>query len=147
MTIEVGSIRVMHNVEMAHRLTKTPGRCQNIHGHSWKVILTLTGEIDEKGVLVEFGYLKMAFRDFLNTNFDHHLLLNWTDPMFRNVMLEGALLPGATQMEGEPTTENFAKLIYDWAVQELIGKIGNVYSARVEVWETATNCAVYPAEG
>jgi hypothetical protein len=50
-------------------------------------------------------------------------------------------------MKGEPTTENFAKLIYDWALKWIVGKIENVYSARVEVWETATNCAMYPAEG
>ena len=141
MTIEVGSIRVMHNVEMAHRLTKTPGKCENIHGHSWKVILTLTGEIDEKGVIVEFGYLKMAFRDFLDTHFDHHLLLNIHDDLSMSDP------PGTTVMDGEPTTENFARLIYDWALKFLINRIGNVYSARVEVWETATNCAVYPAEG
>lgn len=147
MTIEVGSIRVMHNCEMAHRLTKTPGKCQNIHGHSWKVILTLTGEIDEKGVIVEFGYLKMAFRDFLNTNFDHHLLLNAEDTWASSFPGIQPGLPGTTLMEGEPTTENFAKVIYDWALKWIVGKIENVYSARVEVWETATNCAVYPAEG
>lgn len=129
------TIKIRHNVEMAHRLSQTPGKCSNIHGHSWNVILSLTGPIDEKGIVIEFGDAKRKFRSYLDTEFDHRLLLNSIDE--HRAMQD----VGVKLMNGDPTTENFARLIWEWAT----GVFPNLV-VFVEVWETATNCATYPEE-
>jgi len=129
------SIRVKHNVEMAHRLTETVGKCERIHGHSWDVILEIGGDVDQSGKLggLEFGAVKNIFRSYLDANFDHSLLLNSEDNWARYE------LPGLQTMEGDPTTENFAKVIGKWARSEM----GLSYQYRVIVWETRVNCATW----
>jgi 6-pyruvoyltetrahydropterin/6-carboxytetrahydropterin synthase len=135
---EVQSIRIRHNMEMAHRLVLTPGKCRQIHGHSWKVTLTITGEPSSTtGVLVEFGEAKTAFRGYLDRQFDHQILLNQADPISR------LMLPGQRTILGDPTTENVARMIYEWAE----GQFGPRLRYQVEVWETDVNCATYPAFG
>jgi hypothetical protein len=46
-------LTVKHNIEVAHRLSKTPGKCENIHGHSMIVEFSITGAPDkDTGLLV-----------------------------------------------------------------------------------------------
>lgn len=128
-------IKVRHNFEMGHRLTSDASpKCQRVHGHSWWCTLTVTGEPDKTGMVIEFGKLKKAFRGFLDDNLDHRTLLNPLDPML-------PMVPGAVSMptEVDPTTENIARLIHDWAVEQL----GPRYKYHIELWETQVNCATY----
>jgi len=120
---------------MAHRLTETDGKCQQIHGHSWGVTLEIGGDVDNTGKLggLEFSQAKKQFRGFLDGNFDHKLLLNEGDNWARYK------LPGLQTMEGDPTTENFAKIVGQWARTEF----GLSYQYRTIVWETKTNCATW----
>lgn len=136
------SITVRHNVEMAHRLIETPGKCEAIHGHSWWIDLTLGGYLSPSGLLngIEFGELKQQFRGFLDESFDHHTLLNRQDEWARPLPLEGGrivMLPGLQVMDGDPTTENFAKLIGDWALDNFNGCL----TIGVVVHETSVNSA------
>jgi 6-pyruvoyltetrahydropterin/6-carboxytetrahydropterin synthase len=126
-------IAVKHNIEVAHRLFLTPGKCENIHGHSMWVTLFLDGEIDSDGLLesIEFGTLKQEFRGYLDESFDHHLLLNAEDPWCKTE------LPGLSPFFGDPTTENIARCIFDWANDK------EMPVHHVDVWETAVNMASY----
>jgi len=126
-------IAVKHNVEMAHRLSQTPGKCQQIHGHSWQVILKLRGPVDETGKVLEFGEVKKTFRGYLDATFDHRLLLWLHDPLIKNTGFPERY-PGIQTFETDPTTENFAAHIHEWA---------NIFDLphEVEVWETAVNMA------
>lgn len=127
-------IAVRHNVEMAHRLSQTPGKCQQIHGHSWNVILKLVGDTDETGKVIEFGVVKEQFRRYLDIHFDHHLLLYVYDPLIRDTGFPERY-PGIQTFEADPTTENFAAHLLQWAHKTFDMK------AEVEVWETAVNMA------
>jgi 6-pyruvoyl tetrahydropterin synthase/QueD family protein len=122
---------------MAHRLSLTEGKCEQIHGHSWNVTLRLRGEVDESGKVLEFGDVKKQFREYLDTTFDHHLLLYAKDPILldgvRGHVVSG--LPGLQLFEDDPTTENFAKHLLIWATDLFDLR------AEVEVWETAVNMA------
>jgi 6-pyruvoyltetrahydropterin/6-carboxytetrahydropterin synthase len=134
-------LKVKHNIEVAHRLSLLPGKCENIHGHSMNVILELTGFVDKNGIMagVEFGALKKRFRGHLDEVYDHHLLLNESDPFAPDIITaNGAFcpLPGLRTCQGDPTTENIAQ----WIATEMIQTYGTLVSA-VEVWETAVNCA------
>lgn len=122
-------IKVRHNIEVAHRLFELPGKCENIHGHSMKVEMRLYGGINSKGILqtdygaLDFGSVKREFRGYLDTVFDHHLLLNQNDPWAREIYFHGEdwengishTLPGLQTFEADPTTENLALWLAQWA--------------------------------
>lgn len=146
-------IVVRHNIEVAHRLYEMEGKCQQIHGHSMWVDLRLYGQLNGTGVLegLEFGAVKKRFRGWLDSTFDHHLLLNIKDPfaevLYRGVgtpdqnrrydVIEAMQLPGLMAMPGDPTTENIAKWIAEWSVEQWKLPVD------VLVHETAVNAASY----
>jgi 6-pyruvoyl-tetrahydropterin synthase len=143
------SIYVRHNAEIAHRLSQLPGKCQNIHGHSLQIELTLTGATNEEGILagLDFASVKAAFRYHLDSMYDHRLLLNQDDPWAESWHFESSSalvsLPGLRTCEGDPTTENIARWICEWAMV-LFSKIADaVTSVTVCVRETNTNGATY----
>jgi len=125
-------LTVKHNIEVAHRLFDLKGKCENIHGHSMWVELSLVTRTDENGVYaldrddnpLDFGSVKKRFREYLDTNYDHHLLLNKNDPWAAKLYdqetegLSGAEghLPGLVPVEGDPSTENIARVISYWAL-------------------------------
>lgn len=128
-------------MEMAHRLT-SGGKCEAIHGHSWYVYLSIAGPVDATGKILEFGAVKAKFRGHLDRVYDHKLVLNVRDPwakVSRRELTTPEALPGLQIMNGDPTTENVARLIFDWAKQEF----GDSFKYRVDVWETRVNCASY----
>jgi 6-pyruvoyl-tetrahydropterin synthase len=147
--LPTSSIDVTHNAEIAHRLMNLPGKCQNIHGHSLQITLTLFGELNGNGILegLDFGTIQGAFRSYIDRNYDHHLLLNENDPFagkfFRisddevdnsNVLT----LPGLVVFPNDPTTENLAKWIAEWA-----SVVWLVRPISVSIRETNTNGASY----
>ncbi len=121
-----------------HRLLGHPGKCRHLHGHNGRAVVTVTApELDELGMVVDFGDLKKTIRQWIDDNLDHKLLLSQDDP----------LLPVLTQhdepvfvMETSPTAENIAKLIYDKARELGLGVV------EVVLWETADCCASYRPE-
>src|SRR5215213_10102636 len=91
-TLPTGNItlKVKHNIEVAHRLLLLPGKCQNIHGHGMVVTLRIQTQLGEEGyalgpdgTTLEFGVIKKHFRNYLDTTWDHHLHLNENDPWAR----------------------------------------------------------------
>jgi 6-pyruvoyltetrahydropterin/6-carboxytetrahydropterin synthase len=147
------SIYVRHNVEIAHRLMNLPGKCQNIHGHSLIVTMRIDGPLNENGILLDldFSAVKKGFRNYLDSRYDHHLLLNKDDPwaqQLRSVVGQVELtddahytrLPGLATTPGDPTTENIARWICDWAV--LCFEAEGVTAIHIDVQETGTNGAL-----
>jgi len=145
-------LMIRHNAEIAHRLSLTNGKCQQIHGHGLQIELTLlnlsqdltTGMAkDATGALLDFSDLKKKFRKYIDEGFDHHLLLNVDDPWARQLYpieptvaeSEADYLPGLVQVPGDPTIENLAKWWAMWAASEF--KCDT--SCRVD--ETNTNSA------
>ncbi len=68
--------------EMAHALFNYDGKCRNIHGHSYKLFVTIIGEpiFDSKnhknGMVMDFGDLKKIVNERIINKLDHHLMLN-----------------------------------------------------------------------
>lgn len=151
-------IQIRHNIEVAHRLYETKGKCEAIHGHSMWIDLRLYGKrISSTGMLLnilgepfEFGDVKKIFRTFLDSTFDHRLLLNEKDP-WAGTHVVGAgeqdsdrsllavvgteSLPGLLSVPADPTTEHIGRWIAEWAA--------NVFKtdADVLIHETAVNAA------
>jgi 6-pyruvoyl-tetrahydropterin synthase len=104
------------------------------------VVVEFTGKVNANGVLLgmEFGEVKSIFRHHLDTEYDHHLLLNKDDPYAK---LE---LPGLRVCNGDPTTEQISKWIGEWATEEF--GVSGLERVKVEVWETQVNSATWEAD-
>jgi 6-pyruvoyl-tetrahydropterin synthase len=89
--------------------------------------------------MIEFGSVKYAFRNYLDTTYDHHLLLNIDDPWAApiDVATKGHVhqefLPGLVTTVGDPTTENIAAWVAEWAV------LNYACDVTVKVQETHVN--------
>lgn len=89
----VHSVAVEHNFESAHRLPHLGGKCANLHGHSWRVQVTVAGPaLSTFGTLVEFGALKKALRGWIDTYLDHGTMLGARDPLLDALVKDGTKL-------------------------------------------------------
>lgn len=123
--------------DAAHRLMHHPGKCKNIHGHTYKVLVTVSGDIHPTtGIVMDFKDLKTAVTPIID-EFDHKLILNYDDKEAIYAR------PGADDvmrlMDGEPTAENTA--VYIAGVLKELGF--NVI--KVQVYETPTSHATWEA--
>lgn len=153
----IGTLVFTHDIQVGHRLYLQPGKCQQIHGHSMEVSLRLEVHFNEDGYAIndegrdlEFGAVKKIFRDYLDSFYDHHLLLNEDDPWARSLYNTDSAarartdeppltLPGLRKLPGDPSTENIAFWIAQWCAEELR------CLTIVEVQETKTNAVVRTA--
>ncbi len=107
----------------AHFLRDYKGKCENLHGHNYKVEVTCEGpELDHAGMLVDFVDLKRATREVVD-RLDHKHL-NETPPF--DVW--------------NPSAEYIALYFYQ-EVRTLLGDGGRI--SKVRVWETDTCVATY----
>lgn len=150
-------IEIRHNIEVAHRLWKLEGdKCQQIHGHSMWVAVQLEGAYLLDGILhdfkdrkLDFGSVKKSLRGYLDSTYDHRLLLNKDDPfakqmafVHRPILDEPAYyedadqLPGLQALPDDPSTENLAIWIAQWTAQQF------ACDTMVRVNETHVNSAI-----
>jgi len=121
-------ITVEESFAAAHALRGYRGKCENVHGHNYKVEVTLEGErLDETGLLVDFVELKRRLRNVIE-RLDHRML-NEIPPFDRL----------------NPTAENMARYFYEELARALqeSAAAGRVRVARVRIWETDSTTAAY----
>lgn len=105
----------------AHRLVGSGGRCENLHGHNFKVELTVGGDVlDDSGMLMDFTDLKKILRSILS-DLDHRDL-NAVHPF----------------SEKSPSSEIIAEYICRRADEELDGGSARVVSVTVSESDTAS---------
>jgi 6-pyruvoyltetrahydropterin/6-carboxytetrahydropterin synthase len=114
--------------EAAHRLPDYPGKCNRLHGHNWKVEVTVAGaKLDSLGMLIDFRELKREVNKVIE-RLDHYYL-NEIEP-FCTI---------------NPTAENISRYIYE----EISSGLATARSVKVncvKVWESAHSAAVYREE-
>lgn len=120
-------IQVEAGFSSGHYLRNYHGRCENPHGHNYKVCVTLAGtELDEAGLLLDFKLLKQVMRPVVD-RIDHQML-NDLEP-FTTV---------------NPSAENLAKYFYDQTNEQLREMTsGRVRVKQCTLWETDTASATY----
>lgn len=101
--------------DAAHFLTKYHGKCENLHGHTYRLRVTVEGEIGEEGMVVDFLDLKKLVKEKILDKFDHRNL----NDFFEN-----------------PTAELVAEFIWKELKPEL-----NLYE--VILWETENSFVTY----
>lgn len=120
-------ISVQLEFSAAHLLPDYPGNCRKLHGHNWRVVVTVRArELDDLGMVVDFRQVKSEARKVIS-ELDHTLLNDHPD--FKSE---------------EPSSENLAR----WIFRRLQPKLdaGNHWLHAVEAWETDYCGARYTQE-
>lgn len=118
-------IKVISNFSAAHFLRDYKGKCENLHGHNWKVeVVISSAQLDSLGMVMDFGKFKEIVKDILE-GLDHKCL-NDLDSFG----------------EGQnPSSEIIAKYIYAKVKEKILDKGCGLEEVRV--WETDNSCAIY----
>ena len=120
-------LKVTTRFAAAHRLTMVGAKCENLHGHNWKIEVYLAGsQLDAAGVLMDFGEVKARLREII-ARLDHQFLNEL--PMF-----EGR----------QPSSERIAGYIAE-ELRKAMTTPG-VRVSRVNAWESEDCCATYIVE-
>lgn len=117
-------LKIITQFGAAHQLRNYNGKCENLHGHNWKIEVYVKGEeLDKDGMLVDFKIIKDRTKEIVE-KFDHKFLND----------LE-------CFSEINPSSENIAKYVYE----ELEKGINDnrVKVSRITAWESDTACATY----
>ena len=132
-------LTIEQSFDSAHFLAGYQGKCGNIHGHRWRVLLViqkekLKEEQQQRGMCVDFSTLKDELKEVAD-QYDHSFLKD----TLKEKTLEALKEEGFSwvELEFRPTAENFAKHFYDLFSQK------GYDVARVQVYETPNNCATY----
>lgn len=115
---------VEEHFDAAHRLQNYHGKCENLHGHRFKVIARLEAtSLEQNGLAYDFAQLKQHLREAL-ASFDHAYLNE---------------IPPFGQIE--PSCENIASTIYEKLQAHFL--MTPLKLACVEVWESPTSGVAY----
>jgi 6-pyruvoyltetrahydropterin/6-carboxytetrahydropterin synthase len=108
----------------AHQLRGYKGKCEQLHGHNWRVQVTVSSsKLDDTGIVLDFHELKSIVREIISSL--DHSFLNEVFPF----------------TEINPSSENIAKWIYESFKKKIKKKNCNISS--VSVWESETSSATY----
>ena len=135
-------IQVKIRFEAGHRLLDYSGKCHNVHGHTWIANLHFQAEkLIPPGMVVDFAEVKKDLKEWFEQNLDHAFMCNKDDPLGDEMELKYGLKVFRCP-QGEPTTENLAKIVYRRAAEFAVEHSG-VTCNRVEIQETPYNFASY----
>ncbi len=118
-------VMIEEEFSAAHALRGYRGKCENLHGHNWKVEIYVRGErLDEIGMLVDFTRLKSVTREVMR--YLDHKNLNELNPF---------------DTELNPSSEHIAGFILNRVASEINDDRICVY--KVRVWETPSTAASF----
>lgn len=109
--------------DAAHNLINYHGKCERLHGHTYKLAVTLKGVPDSEGMVFDFVDLKKAVNELVLSKLDHSYIND--------------ILP-------QPTAEYIALWIFNTLDEPLRRPNCELYS--VQVWETADSSAIVHRE-
>lgn len=117
-------LKIVTDFAAAHQLKMVSKKCENLHGHNWKIEVCVRGEtLKEEGVLVDFGELKQYVSEIMKS-LDHKFLndLSYFDA-------------------DNPSSENIAVYIAE-QLKKLIND-STITVSSVTAWESDDACAKY----
>ncbi|MEN8206082.1 MAG: 6-carboxytetrahydropterin synthase [Pseudomonadota bacterium] len=118
-----------------HRLLNYQGKCQHLHGHNARAVITLErGSLDERGMVEDFSEVKRLVWEWLDSEIDHTLLLHKDDPILPVLQAGGERV---MVTEENPTAEVLARMIYEYVAAK------GFPVTDVKLWETETSYASY----
>lgn len=128
--------------DSGHRLSNYEGKCKRLHGHTYHLEITIKGELDERGMVMDFGDLKTIFREDIDSKFDHKIMLKTGDKYNKTL---ARALPKEDEsicwVDYNPTAENIAKDIMEILQKRIQERTTGIEVARVKLYETPTSFA------
>ncbi len=122
-----------------------PNPCLNIHGHSYKVEVTVgSNRLNEQEMVIDFYHIKAALKDLIDNQLDHSFIIDKNDPLYPTFKEHFGFLK-LTVVDFCPTAEALAKYIYDFLTKKLkeAELLGEIKVVKVVIWETETGKAEY----
>ncbi|MBU2550497.1 MAG: 6-carboxytetrahydropterin synthase QueD [Proteobacteria bacterium] len=117
-------LKVVSGFGAAHHLRNFYGKCEDLHGHNWKVEVYVTSEdLDQAELVMDFGLIKKHLAEVIE-DLDHKYLNDLEFFKVRN-----------------PSSENIARFIYEGLAPRI--QAGGARLSRVSAWESETSCATY----
>ena len=116
-------LRKEFTFDAAHNLVRYHGKCEALHGHTYRIAVVLEGTPDEEGMIMDFTDLSDTVKERVVSRLDHSYV---------NDVIE------------QPTSENVADWI--WNQIETHVRRPNCTLSSVEVWETPANCVILRTE-
>lgn len=121
-------LRVETSFSAAHFLRGYKGKCENLHGHNWKVEAYIVGKtLDDSGMLMDFKDIKLHLATVVDM-FDHQFVNEI--PHFKT---------------HNPSCEHIAHYIYTHLSDALKKSYNSIAVSRITVWETTHTSATYYA--
>ena len=125
--------------DAAHVLTNHQGLCKNLHGHTYRVDVSVAQAADDgRDMVIDFKDLKGIANEVICDRFDHAFIYNTAsagEKEIAAVVEKNGMRTVAIPFRS--TAENLAKMFYN----ELKSRVPGLSS--VKVWETADSCAEY----
>lgn len=125
--------------DAGHRVPLHASKCKNPHGHRYRVVVYLEGELilsgSEAGMVKDFGNVKDVLTAYVHDKYDHGFIVHRGDEALKNFLNDS--LYKVIIMDEYPTAECLAAKIY----YDIIPYLPNLI--KVEVWETPTSMASY----
>ena len=123
--------------DAAHVLTDHQGLCRNLHGHTYRVDVSVSTETDGD-MVIDFKELKGVLTEVILGRFDHSFIYNpgsAGESEIAAVVEKHGMRTVAIPFRS--TVENLARMFYN----ELKARVPGL--SAVKVWDTADNCAEY----
>jgi len=118
-------LKIVTHFSAAHQLKMVAEKCENLHGHNWKIEVYVAGKsLNNAGVLMDFGEIKKHVSEIMK-RLDHKFL-NELDYFNDN---------------NPPSSENIARHVATF-LQAMI-KAPEIHVSRVTAWESENACATY----
>jgi 6-pyruvoyltetrahydropterin/6-carboxytetrahydropterin synthase len=117
--------------EMGHRLMFHEGKCNNLHGHSYKAKVELNGTMDENGMVLDFFIIDSIMAKIIDV-LDHSFIVYKKDVKLLTLLNE--LNFKHVEFETECTAENL--VLYFLQKIKNYGLPNNIKSVKVAVYET-----------
>jgi len=102
--------------DAAHYLVKYHGKCEKLHGHTYKLVVTVAGKKDDEGMVIDFNELKRVVKNYV---------LNILDHSYINDILE------------QPSAENIAEWIWNKISDKL--QTDRYFLYEIRLYETPTS--------
>jgi 6-pyruvoyltetrahydropterin/6-carboxytetrahydropterin synthase len=109
--------------DAAHNLIHYHGKCERLHGHTYKLVVKLDGKPDKEGMIIDFIELKKIVNLEVIEKLDHTYI---------NDLIK------------QPSAENIAVWVWNALIEKV--KRDNCKLIEIEVWETKTSGIIYRGE-
>ena len=139
--------------DAGHRVPLHESKCRNPHGHRYKVIAYIAGNLQSEGaasgIVMDFTDIKVALTEEIHDLFDHGFIIHKDDTVMLDALGVYAIAPIGGEghnthnfkiivVDWTPTAEEMARFVYNTLKQRLPGLIS------IDVFETPTSRASYP---